>query len=131
MLDKPSGKRRCRPRVWGPVVVERVRFGLLVNSRRIGQGKDLVALRDALLVGFMAMTGCRPGEALALRWRDIVGKVTIENALSGDEIVDRTKTEEDRIAPLLGPLAKDLTVLRERSGDGPDDYIFQMPAGEH
>ncbi|MGD9737525.1 MAG: tyrosine-type recombinase/integrase [Solirubrobacterales bacterium] len=131
MLEKPSGKRRRRPRVWGPVVVERVRFALLVESRRIGRGKDLAALRDSLLVGFTAMTGCRPGEALALRWRDIVGKVTIENALSGDEIVDRTKTEEDRVAPLLGPLAKDLAVLRERSGDGPDDYIFQTPAGEH
>lgn len=131
MLEKPSGKRRRRPRVWGPVVVERVRFELLVESRRIGRGKDLAGLRDSLLVGFTAMTGCRPGEALALRWRDIVGKVTIENALSGDEIVDRTKTEEDRTAPLLGPLANDLAVLRERSGDGPDDFVFETPAGEH
>jgi len=35
------------------VVVERVRFQLLVNSRRIGPGKELAALRDALLVSFM------------------------------------------------------------------------------
>lgn len=131
LLDKPSGKRRRRPRVWGPVVVEGVRFELLVNSRRIGPGKDLAALRDSLLVGFMAMTGCRPGEALALRWRDIVGKVAIESALSGEEIVERTKTEADRIAPLLVPLGRDLAVLRERSGDGPDDYVFRTPGGEH
>ncbi|HET7445396.1 MAG TPA: tyrosine-type recombinase/integrase [Solirubrobacterales bacterium] len=131
MLDKPSGKRRRRPRVWGPVVVERVRYELLVNSLRIGPVKDLAALRDSLLVGFMAMTGCRPGEALALRWRDIVGKVAIEAALSGDEVVDRTKTETDRIVPLLRPLARDLAVVRTRSGDGPDDYVFRTSAGGH
>lgn len=131
LLDKPSGKRRRRPRVWGPVVVERVRYELLIQSKRIGAEKDLVALRDSLLVGFMAMTGCRPGEALALRWRDIVGRVAIENALSGDEIVTRTKTETDRSAPLLKPLASDLAVLRERSGDGPDDFVFRTPGGEH
>jgi hypothetical protein len=29
-------KRRRRPLVWGPVVVEQVRFELLINSPRIG-----------------------------------------------------------------------------------------------
>jgi integrase len=53
------------------VVVERVRFQLLVKSRRINPAKELMALRDALLVSFMEMTGCRPGEALALRWYDL------------------------------------------------------------
>ena len=61
LLDKPSGKRRRRPRVWGPVVVECVRYQLLVHSRRIGEGRQLAARRDALLVSFMEMTGCRPG----------------------------------------------------------------------
>jgi integrase len=131
LLDKPSGKRRRRPRVWGPVVVERVRHELLINSRRIGAGKRLAALRDSLLVAFMAMTGCRPGEALALRWGEIEGRITIDNALSGDEIVDRTKTKADRIAPLLGPLKCDLDALREVSGDGPNDFIFRTPAGGH
>lgn len=131
LLDKPSGKRRRRPLVWGPVVVERVRYQLFVGSRRVGSGKALTALRDALLVGFMEMTGCRPGEALALRWRDLEGKVVIEHGLSGDEIVDRTKTEKDRIAPLLSPLLADLSALRRLSGDGPDDYVFQTPAGNH
>lgn len=131
MLDKPSSKRRRRPRVWGPAVVERVRFELLVNARQIGKGKELAALRGSLLVGFMEMTGCRPGEALAIRWRDLVKKVVIESALSGDEIVDRTKTGADRIAPPLRPLWRDLAVLRELSGDGPDDYVFRTPAGVH
>lgn len=131
LLDKPSGKRRRRPRVWGPVVVERVRRELLAGSLRIGPGKEPAALRDALLVSLMEMTGCRPGEALALRWRDVDGRVEVCRALSGDEIVDRTKTEADRIAPLLAPLARDLAALREQSGDGADDLVFRTPAGGH
>jgi integrase len=131
LLDKPSGKRRRRPRVWGPVVVERVRYQLLVNSLRIGPGKQLASLRDTLLVGLMEMTGCRPGEALAVRWRDIERQMAIEAALSGDKIVDRTKTEADRIVPVLAPLVPDLAVLRKLSGDGPDAFVFQTPAGEH
>jgi integrase len=131
LLDKPSGKRRRRPRVWGPVVVERVRYQLLVHSRRIGEGKRLAALRDALLVSFMEMTGGRPGEALAVRWRGIERQLAIETALSGDEIVARTKTEADRVVPVLAPLLADLAVLRKLSGDGPDDFVFRTPAGEH
>jgi integrase len=131
LLDKPSGKRRRRPLVWGPVVVERVRYQLVVNSRRIGPDKELMALRNALLVSVMEMTGCRPGEALAERWRDLAVKVVIERALSGDEIVDRTKTEADRVAPMLLPLRADFDALRELSGDGPDDFVFRTPAGEH
>ena len=131
LLEKPSAKRRRRPLVWGPVVVERVRYQLLVNSRRINPAKELMALRDALLVSFMEMTGCRPGEALALRWADLVERVEIAPALSGKEIRDQTKTGVDRVAPLYGPLRADLQALRERSGDGPDDYVFRKPAGGH
>ena len=131
LLEKPSAKRRRRPRVWGPIVVERVRYQLLVNSRRINPAKELMGMRDALLVSFMEMTGCRPGEALALRWRDVVGRVEISPALSGTEIRDRTKTAVDRIAPLYGPLRADLAALRQLSGAGPDDFIFQTPSGSH
>jgi integrase len=112
-------------------VVERARWQLLAESRRVGAGKPLAALRDALLVAFTAMTGCRPGEALALRWLDLDGRVSIERALSGDEVVDRTKTDRDRVAPLLEPLAADLAALRRSSGDGPTDFVFQKPAGGH
>jgi integrase len=131
LLDKPSGKRRRRPRVWGPIVVERVRHELLVESRRIGVAKVLAARRDALLVSFMAMTGCRPGEALALRWRDLDGRVAIDRALSGTEIVERTKTGKDRTTPLLAPLQFDLETLRDLAGDGADDYVFQTAKGGH
>jgi integrase len=61
LLAKPAERRRRRPLVWGPVVVERVRFQLLVHSRRIGPTRSASAQRDGLLVALMAMTGCRPG----------------------------------------------------------------------
>lgn len=131
LLDKPSGKRRRRPLVWGPLVVERVRFQLLVNSRRIGRAKRLMALRDALLVSLMEMTGCRPGEALALRWGEIEQRVRIVRGLSGKEIVERTKTGRDRSTPLPAPLRADLDALRELSGDRADEYVIQTQAGNH
>lgn len=131
LLQRPAAKRRRRPRVWGPIVVERVRFQLLANSRRAGRGRELMALRDALLVSLMEMTGCRPGEALALRWEDIGRHVAIARGLSGKSIVDRTKTGVDRSAPLLPPLRSDLVLLRRCSGDGPEDYVFSTPAGNH
>jgi len=131
LLDKPSAKRRRRPLVWGPVVVERVRFQLLVGSRRVGEGKHLAAIRDALLVSFMEMTGCRPGEALALRWRDIEGRVLIARGLSGSAIIDRTKTDRDRTAPLLAPLQADLAALRKLSNASSEEHVFRPPTGEH
>jgi integrase len=90
-----------------------------------------MALRDALLLSLMEMTGCRPGEALALRWREIGQRVRIVRGLSGKEMVERTKTGRDRSAPLPGPLLADLGALRELSGDSADEYVFQTPAGVH
>jgi integrase len=131
MVRRPSARRRLTPRVWGPVVVERVRRELIANSRRIGAAKEPAALRDALLVSTMAMTGCRPGEALALRWASVEGRVRITHRLRGDEIVLGTKTGEQRSTPLLAPLAADLEGLRARSAGGPEDFVFQTPGGGH
>ena len=131
LLERPSARRRRRPLVWDPLVVERVRFQLLVNSRRIGRAKREMALRDALLVSLMEMTGCRPGEALALRWREIGDRVLIARSLSGKEIVERTKNGEDRSTPLPAPLRSDLDALRHLTRDGAERYVFQTPAGDH
>jgi len=132
LLEKPKTKPRRRPRVWGPVVVERVRYELLVSSLRINPQKEVMALRDAALVSLMAMTGCRPQDALALRWADTENRVVLTKPLSDDVIIERTKNEGDRSAPLLQPLKEDLDALRERSGDGPLDQIFRKPeSGEH
>jgi len=131
LLQKPSAKRRRRPLVWGPLVVERVRFQLLTNSRRIGPGGELAAMRDALLVSLMAMTGCRPGEALALRWSDIDARVSIARRLSGSEIVAGTKGGDHRSAPLLAPLRADLEFLHMRCGDPADAFVFLTSTGRH
>ncbi len=131
LLEKPRTKRRRRPLVWGPVVVERVRFQLLAGSRRTGQGKDLVAVRDALLVSLMEMTGCRPGEALGLRWSDIGERIAIVRRLSGKAIVEGTKTGRHRSVPLLPPLRADLDRLRRLCGDAAGEYVFRPPAGGH
>ena len=131
LLDKPQARRRRRPLVWGPVVVERVRCELLANSRRIGPSSDLAAQRDALLVSLMEMTGCRPGEALALRWTDVGRRIAITRRLSGRQIVTGTKGGRERDVPVLAPLRADLTALRELSGDLANDHLFRTSAGRH
>ncbi len=128
LLERPSAKRRRRPLVWGPAAVERVRFELVAKSLRVGPAKKAMAWRDGLL----EMAGCRPGEALALRWEDIgPSRIRICRTLSGKEIVDGTKTGRDRTAPLLTPLQADLEALRELSDDPADAYLIRTPAGGH
>jgi integrase len=132
LLERPTAKRRRRPLVWGPIVVERVRFELLVRSRRAGLDKAVAALRDALLVSLMEMTGCRPGEALALRWSDIGDRrIAVSHRLSGKEIVEGTKTSRHRSVPLLAPLRGDLDQLRRHGEAAASDFIFLSPAGRH
>jgi integrase len=128
LLEKPAAKRRRRPKVWGPVVVERVRFELVANSRRAGPGRRLAALRDGLLVSLMEMTGCRPGEALALRWPEIGPQIAICRALSGKEVRGRTKTGRDRAVPVPTPLRGDLNAVRDLSAAA---YVFEKPGGGH
>jgi len=131
LLDKPKAKRRRRPLVWGPVVVERVRRELLVASRRIGPNRELARHRDSLLVGLMAMTGCRPGEALALRWGEVGSRISIVRRLSGSEVVEGTKDGHDRHVPTLAPLQADLAALRALSGDRADDFLFRAAGRRH
>jgi integrase len=131
LLERPKQKPRRRPLVWGPVVVERVRYELLITSLRINPEKEVMAMRDAALVSLMAMTGCRPQDALALRWSDIEDRVLITKRLSDDEIVERSKNESDRSAPLLKPLRADLDALRRASGDGPLEQIIHKSGGSN
>ncbi len=108
-----------------------MRFELLVGSRRIGRGKRLAALRDALLISLMEMTGCRPGEALGLRWSDIGNRVAIVRRLSGKDLVEGTKTGRHRSVPLLRPLRADLDRLRQLCDGAASEHVFRTPAGGH
>jgi integrase len=91
----------------------------------------LAATRDALLVSLMEMTGCRPGEALGLRWSDIGERIAIVRRLSGKDVVEGTKTGRHRAVPPLVPLRSDLSWLRRLSGDAASEYVFRTPAGGH
>lgn len=131
LLERPRATRRRRPRVWGPVVVEKVRYELLAGSLRVGPSREVAALRDSLLVSLMAMTGCRPGETLGLRWGDIGERIAICRRLSGDEILPGTKNGRERAVPILSPLADDLAALRARRPRAGEDWVFRAAAGGH
>lgn len=108
-----------------------MRFELLVGSRRIGRGKHTAALRDALLVSLMEMTGCRLGEALGLRWSDIGERFAIVRRLSGKDVVEGTKNGRHRSVPLLRPLRADIEQLRQLRAAAAGEYVFCTPAGGH
>jgi integrase len=94
--------RRKEVRPLAPIVVERMR--------------SLASPRDAALLSVLAYAGLRPGEALALQWRDVREQtILIERALSLGEEGD-TKTDAHRTVRLLTPLGADLREWRFRSG---------------
>ncbi len=119
-IRKPRVTRTAAVRPPSPATVERLRSAILAR-RRLG---------GATLVSVLAYAGLRPGEALALRWRDIgVRTILVERAVSLGQIKS-TKTGRIRSVRLLGPLADDLAVWRELSdGDG-DSLVFPNRRGE-
>jgi integrase len=87
--------------------------------------------RDAALMSVLAYAGLRPGEALALQWRDVRHKtILVERAISLGQEKD-TKTAAHRTVRLLAPLAADLREWRLRSGRPPDHWlVFPSKKGE-
>jgi integrase len=83
--------------------------------------------RDATLISVLAYAGLRPGEALALQWRDIREQtILVERAVSLGVEKD-TKTAAHRTVRLLPPLAADLREWRLRSGR-PTDKALIFPS---
>jgi integrase len=83
--------------------------------------------RDAMFLSVLAYAGLRPGEALALQWRDIREQtLLIERAASLGEETD-TKTTGHRTVRLLAPLASDLREWKLRSGR-PDGRALVFPS---
>jgi integrase len=94
--------RRQEVRPFAPLAIERMR--------------QVATPRDAALLSVLAYSGLRPGEALALQWRDIREQtILVERALSLGQEKD-TKTAAHRTVRLLTPLAADLREWRLRSG---------------
>jgi integrase len=101
-VRKASLPRRTEVRPVAPATIERMRAAS--------------SPRDATLISVLAYAGLRPGEALALQWRDVREQtVLVERAISLGEEKD-TKTAAHRTVRMLEPLAADLREWRLRSG---------------
>ena len=86
-VRKASLPRRTEVRPLAPATIERMRAAS--------------SPRDAALVSVLAYAGLRPGEALALQWRDIREQtILVERAISLGEEKD-TKTAAHRTVRLL------------------------------
>lgn len=85
---------------------------------------------DAVLIATLAFSGLRPGEALALRWRDVRDRVIHVNKSAYNAVVKETKTGVTRSVSFLAPLADDLDTWRSVSRAGEDDLVFPNSRGE-
>ena len=108
--------RRAEVRPLAPATIERMRAAS--------------PPRDATLISILAYAGLRPGEALALQWRDVRDQtILVERAISLGEEKD-TKTAAHRTVRLLAPLASDLREWCLRSGRPADTaLLFPSAAG--
>jgi integrase len=101
-VRKAALPRRTEVRPLAPATIERMRAAS--------------SPRDATLISVLAYAGLRPGEALALQWRDVREQtILVERAISLGEEKD-TKTAAHRTVRVLQPLAVDLREWRLRSG---------------
>jgi integrase len=118
-VRKPRQGRSRTATALAPAAVERLRRYFLSRGRT----------RDAVLVSALAYAGLRPGEALALRWGDVLEHtIVVRRAISlGKE--KETKTSRSRSVPLLPPLAADLKQWKLASGR-PDDSALVFPTRE-
>jgi integrase len=84
----------------------------------------------APLIEFLFLTGCRPSEAIALRWRHIdvaLTRITFcEARVYG--ITKGTKTNKSRIFPINPKLRSLLTAIKPRVTRG-DDLVFPSKNG--
>jgi integrase len=119
-VPKPSQRRSRVVRPLPPSVVEIIRSVLLSSGQR----------GDATLVSVLAYAGLRPGEALALQWRDIRERtIVVDKAVSLGKVKD-TKTRAARAVRLLSPLASDLKDWHLASGmPAPAALVFPAHNG--
>ena len=112
LVRKARRPRREEVRPLAPTTIEAMRASL--------------GLRDATLISVLAYAGLRPGEALALRWRDVRERtLLVERALSLGREED-TKTRRHRTVRLLAPLRADLARWR-LAARRPSDATLVFP----
>ena len=120
-VRKPPQKRKQSIEPLAPATVEKIRAAMLAEKW----------WRDAALVSVLAYAGVRPGEALALQWKDVGTKVlNVERSVSLTGEATGTKTGNTRTVRILKPLAADLSDWRKRStpADG-TALVFPNTAG--
>ncbi|MEG4864498.1 MULTISPECIES: tyrosine-type recombinase/integrase [unclassified Microcoleus] len=87
----------------------------------------------APLIEFSFRTGCRPSEAFALRWQDVMferGIIRFSKSYCGRyKITKRTKTKEIRLFPLAGKLIELLDRIKP-ADTKPTDLVFVQAAGQ-
>ncbi|PHJ76374.1 hypothetical protein VF04_05640 [Nostoc linckia z7] len=106
---------------------------LIINYMR---NHNRVAINQmANIVEFLFLTGCRHGEAFALRWRDIkfeTGWIIFKESYdSRTGITKGTKTDVDRLFKMQG-MSRLINLLKRLYGDSknPDDLVFKTNAGK-
>jgi integrase len=84
----------------------------------------------APLIEFLFLTGCRPSEAIALRWRHIDADLTRINFCEAFVygVAKGTKTGKSRIFPINSKLRSLLTVIKSKQTRG-DDLVFPSKSG--
>lgn len=83
-------------------------------------------------VRFLFMTGCRTGEAIALKWKHINPQMTqitfCESFSSHFSLRKDTKNHQSRKFPINAQLKALLESIKPKSGD-PEDLVFPSPTG--
>ncbi len=90
----------------------------------------------APLVAFLFLTGCRTGEAVGLRWKNVTDKYIIFcqsiSMARGKHIYrEGTKTVPRREFPRINPRLNQLLEQLKPENVNPDDFVFQNPSGGH
>jgi site-specific recombinase XerD len=122
ILDNPAlCVPRRKQRKSQVVIPTRQQFRKLLAQMR----QDVRAEYGANLCEFLAYSGCRLGEATAMRWGDVnfeLGCFTVTGGELG------TKNHEARTVPLFAPLSRLLATMREASFPAPmpGDLIFTI-----
>jgi integrase len=88
----------------------------------VGDAPQAVPLAFRLLYGFLAREGCRLGEALDLRWRDL-------DLEKGVLTLDRNKTDDARAWVLDPGVARALDAWKARLGEGGSELVFVHEGG--